>query len=193
MVNIQKYNNIIQELNATHTTLVAVSKIKPAAGTVRSFTIKGDHVVGGSRRYVASFDPKTGESLGYGWDKDISQTYDDYLNAVRKNIQTNLEHENDPMWDPDLPGDQAGKRALGLWVGLALPNPILKRATVAVNAKNVATASQDGFKVEGQLTKIWSERNFFVNYSNSKYIGSIIIFSANASTRSVIVLQKNNF
>ena len=31
MVNIQKYNNIIQELNATHTTLVAVSKIKPAA------------------------------------------------------------------------------------------------------------------------------------------------------------------
>ena len=31
MVNIQKYNNIIQQLNATHTTLVAVSKIKPAA------------------------------------------------------------------------------------------------------------------------------------------------------------------
>ena len=31
MVNIQKYNNIIQQLNATQTTLVAVSKIKPAA------------------------------------------------------------------------------------------------------------------------------------------------------------------
>jgi len=145
------------------------TKIKPEAGTVRSFTIKGSHVVEGSRRYVASFDPGTGKFVSYGWDKNMNQTYDDYLNEVSENVSMNLRHENDPMWDPDLPSDQAGKRALGLGMDLVLPNPILKRVTVAVNAKNIATAGQEGFKIEGQLTKIWSERNLFVNWLKSKY------------------------
>lgn len=116
------------------------TKIKPEAGTVRSFTINGDNFKdGNSRRFVALFDKNSGKFTSYGWDKDANYTYDKYLNEVRKNVLTNLEHENDPMWDPDLPGDQAGKRALGLGVSLALPSPVLKTTTAAANATKATT------------------------------------------------------
>jgi RHS repeat-associated protein len=105
---------------------------QPAKGTLRSFVATDEGFEGGSARYVATFDAN-GKFSGYGWDKDLTSTYDDYLKAKGINELRNLEHVNDPTWDPNLTAAQAKKNFINNSLGLALPTVLIRPLTIATN------------------------------------------------------------
>ena len=74
------------------------------------------------------------------------------------------------MWDPNLPGSQRGRNAVNLGLSLIVASPLAGKATNLINKGSVANnAAKQGFKIEGQLVQIWSERKLFVNWLKGNY------------------------
>ncbi|HTN06242.1 RHS repeat-associated core domain-containing protein [Agriterribacter sp.] len=46
------------------------------------------------------------------------------------------------LWDPNLDADQAGKRTLGLGMGVTLPNAVIKPATITINTAKATDAAK---------------------------------------------------
>ena len=128
--------------------------IQPMSGSVHAFTITGEHARDGAVRFVAMFDKTSGRFTGYSWDKDLSYTYDDYIKAATEDYLRNLEHEDDPMWDPDVSEEQAAKNALNLGLSVVLPTPILKTATVGANAAKVGGLKPLGLGSTGRTAAL---------------------------------------
>ncbi len=116
--------------------------VQPPKGTLKSFVATDEGFEGGSARYVATFDTKTGAFKGYGWDKDLTSTYDDYLKAKGEDIIRNIEHANDPMWDPNISHEQGAKNAVNLGLALIVPTPLIR----GVNLINKASAANNAQK-----------------------------------------------
>lgn len=149
--------------------------IQPMKGSLKSITFTGPRVADGRVRFIAMFEKKSGRFTGYAWEKNLNYSLDDFYADARKGLAEEFENADNPMWDPDLPGDQAGKRALGLGLFVTLQNPVLKRGTA------IANAAPKGFEIEGQLSKIWSERRLFVNWLKSKHsVGGTTLNSTQA-------------
>jgi hypothetical protein len=120
--------------------------VQPANGTLRSFVATDEGFEGGSARYVATFDAN-GKFSGYGWDKDLTSTYDDYLKAKGEDIVRNLEHANDPMWDPNISHAQGAKNAVNLGLSLIVANPLAGKATNLINKAGTANNTQKSSRV----------------------------------------------
>jgi len=149
--------------------------IQPMKGSLKSLTFTGPRVANGRIRFIAMFDKKSGKFVGYAWDKKLSYSLEDFYEDARNGLAKEFEHQGDPIWDPDLERDEAGKRVLGITVSLAIPNPLFKRVTTTANA------APQGFEVQGQLTKIWSERKLFVNWLKSKHsVGGTVLNATEA-------------
>jgi hypothetical protein len=112
-------------------------KVQPAKGTLKSFTVTGEDVDHGAARFVAMFDTKTGAFTGYSWDKKLSYTYKDFVEDFKQNLVENLDHANDPMWDQNLPSNQAGKRALSLGIAFASPSVYIRPLTIVTNTAKI--------------------------------------------------------
>jgi len=119
---------------------------QPAKGTLRSFVATDEGFEGGSARYVATFDAN-GKFSGYGWDKDLTSTYADYLKAKGEVIVRNLEHANDPMWDPNLPGSQRGRNAANLGFSFIVASPLAGEAINLINKAATANNAQKSSRV----------------------------------------------
>jgi RHS repeat-associated protein len=126
---------------------VGNTTVQPAKGTLRSFVATDEGFEGGSARYVATFDTKTGAFKGYGWDKDLTSTYDDYLKAKGEDIVRNIEHANDPMWDPNISHAQGAKNAVNLGLSLIVANPLAGRATNLINKAGAGNTANNTSRV----------------------------------------------
>lgn len=116
--------------------------VQPPKGTLKSFVATDEGFEGGSARYVSIFDNKTGAFKGYGWDKDLTSTYDDYLKAKGEDIVKNIEHANDPMWDPNISRQQGAKNAVNLGLSLIVASPLAASATNLINKAGTANNTQ---------------------------------------------------
>lgn len=141
--------------------------VKPAKGTLRSFREYNGGEWGETSRFVATFNTKTGQFTGYVWDGNVKDTYEDFRQAKKEDLEQMAEHWNDRTYEHYSNRAGAFRSLVNMSMSLALPNPILKRVTIPINAIK-------GFKVEGQLEKIWSQRKLFLNWLKSRYsIGGI--------------------
>ncbi len=120
---------------------VGNATVQPAKGTLKSFTVTGDQMEGGAARFVAMFDTKTGAFTGYGWDKKPSWTYADYLKESGADLVRNLEHANDPMWDPTISREQARKNFINNGLGVILPTVLIRPLTIATAIKKIPNIS----------------------------------------------------
>jgi RHS repeat-associated protein len=107
-------------------------RIQPMKGTVRAFTVTGDDVDNRAVRFVALFSTETGKFVGYSWDKKHSYTYEDFLKEYAENLIEQLEHADDPFWDPNITREQGAKNAINWALFGIVPSP-LKTTTGLVN------------------------------------------------------------
>ena len=125
-------------------------KVQPPNGTLKSFTVRGNYVKNGGMRFVAKFDTETGAFTGYGWDQDLSYSYDDLLEDFKKDFLRNEKNKNDPMWDPNISSEEAKKNVLNLALLVAIPAPALRTAATAANA----TKTTQSFESFAELKKV---------------------------------------
>jgi hypothetical protein len=84
----------------------------------------------GAVRFVAKFDNSTGKFSGYGWDKDMSYTYDDFLKEALNDLEDQLKNANSPEYQHYNNAEDARKSFINLSLLVALPEPILKEQQI---------------------------------------------------------------
>jgi len=126
---------------SSHSITGSEIKVTPAKGTLKSFTIRGPYARGGAARFIAIFGTKTGKFLGYGWDKDLDYTYDDFLEDFKKNLLENIEHSDDPMWDTEISEEESRNNTLNLGLAVTLPSVLLRPLTIATNVGKIVNSS----------------------------------------------------
>ena len=140
--------------------------VQPEKGTLRSFTVTGEHAAKGAARFVAMFNKKTGAFTGYGWDKKPSYTYDDFVSEGAEDYLRNLEHANDPMWDATLSREQAKRNFINNNLGVAIPNVLIRPLTIATVAQKIFPR---GFSSAKQFAQAGSELESALQKSGIEY------------------------
>jgi len=166
--------------------------IFPMKGTLKAFTIRGDDVEDGAVRFVAKFNPKTGEFKEYVWDKHLNSTYQDFENAFVKDLIEQIDHEDDPLYQHYNSKEEARKSLINLFLFGLLPNPILKTTTGVINAtKGGGSWVYGAFKTEakwaGQLSKRgWTAEQITEAVTKGKSFDAVNkVNKANSATRYV--------
>jgi RHS repeat-associated protein len=131
--------------------------IQPMKGSLKAFTVRGDDVDNGAARFVAMFSTETGKFIGYSWDKKPSYTYDDFLNAARKDIVDQYKHAEDIFYQHYNNHRDALTSLINLNLAAVLPNPILKTTTGLANVPKLLRLRRSVETVLGKLYKSVAE------------------------------------
>jgi hypothetical protein len=139
--------------------------IQPAAGTVKSF-------LSGSTRFVAKFNKKDGQFIGYYNASNLDQSFESYISDRRdeaikamKEEKAIAYFESIGIWEKNLSEDQAKRHLVGLGIGVSLPNAIFRPAAAGVKA--IGSIKISVYRVYGEGSSMYGKSYSLIN---PKYI-----------------------
>jgi len=92
-------------------------------------------------------------SVAYGRGRDQYSSAREKLASQYEEQQQIDEWTRQGIWDPNLDADQARRNLIGISVGSALPNAIIKPATIAINAPKIQQVEKIIEKIKIQFGK----------------------------------------
>ena len=145
--------------------------VQPPKGTLKSFREENGGEPGETSRFVASFNTKTGEFVGYKWDGNMVDTYEDFSRDKRADLINQIQNQDNPYYEHYTSKRAARMSALNISLGVLLPSVFIKPLTIATATQKVFNASS---ALRSQVIKFANANRIFSSVPKNKMYSEIV-------------------